>query len=548
MTKQNSEKGGLGTKVVIIIIAAVMLSAALMPFADNAEADYTALGDAGDIWDGTVAAAFSDGDGSSTDPFMICDGTELARMRADVNAGINANSYYKLANDIYLNNTGGWEDWDTIPPVNSWTPIGTSADPFKGNFDGDGYAVYGIYIPVASGAAGDYKGLFGYVNNGTISDLGIEQSYIGGRNYVGGIAGHIRNYSEITNCYNAATVQGTGFRIGGIAGQVYDHSVVTYCYNVGAISGISASSNSIGGIVGILNVSSVLANCYNMGDIEGDRVGGVAGQMNNLAVLINCYNAGLVKGTNAGGVVGYTITSQVQNVYNTGMVDSATGGNIIGANSTAGTTAYDVYYLIGSGRPTAVGGVADSVITGSSDPPFDIAGDLTSGGTLKDAMNAGQSAADTLLASYGIVCDDWIGDKYPILASMAVKVSLLYSDNGTASISPAEDNLAKGTAFTVTVAPGTDCIKWTVKDNGVLVLDDTDATFTYKFVAHKGHLIDVSFKVEETGPVIGPIPDPDVKGGTVSATFLVILAALIIFGVLFIGWLYKRRKDEEDPK
>ena len=563
MTKQNSEKSGLGTKAAIIIIAAVMLSAALVPFTYDTETDNTILGDGGSgIWGGAsdVATEFAGGTGTLAEPYLISNGAELAYLRVvgtgtaavdTINGGMfnSASKYYALTDDIYLNDTDGWELWDDLTAgLNSWIPIGgtTAAASFRGNFDGDDHAVYGMYVTGTT-----YRGLFGYVTGGNICKLGIEQSYIGGTSYIGGIAGYICNNSKISFCYNAATVEGSGFRIGGIVGQAYDNSTVTYCYNTGDVRGIGTGtgSNSIGGIAGIVNGNvsvnlSVVSNCYNLGNVSGTRVGGVVGQLNR-AVLVNCYNAGTVSGSNVGGVVGYMITSNIFNVYNIGdVLTDDTGGFVVGAHSGGGTTDPSIFYL----EDKTSGLLPDNAV--GDDPSygesFNDAGDLASD-TLKNVLNDGRSGIVTILTGspYNLLtieCDKWVGGEFPILEKLTVKVSLIYGDNGTASISPTEENIAKGTAFKVTVTPDTGCIGWTVKDNGVLVLDDTDAIFTYEFVAHKGHLIVVSFQVEETGPVIGPVSDPDGNG---TSAALVILAALIIFVVLFIGWLYKRRKDED---
>jgi len=63
------------------------------------------------------------------------------------------------------------------------TPIGTgiSGNYFAATFNGNGFAVKGVYINTAS----NYQGLFGYVSDGTISNLGTEQSYINGGQSVG---------------------------------------------------------------------------------------------------------------------------------------------------------------------------------------------------------------------------------------------------------------------------------------------------------------------------------------------------------------------------
>ena len=46
-----------------------------------------------------------------------------------------AGKYFKLGADITIN-TGEVADWATKAPKYSWTSIGTSAKPFKGNFNG----------------------------------------------------------------------------------------------------------------------------------------------------------------------------------------------------------------------------------------------------------------------------------------------------------------------------------------------------------------------------------------------------------------------------
>ena len=61
-----------------------------------------------DLWDGSVAASFSGGDGSAEKPYEISSGAELAYLAAQVNAGNTYDdTHFILTNDIDLNDLAG---------------------------------------------------------------------------------------------------------------------------------------------------------------------------------------------------------------------------------------------------------------------------------------------------------------------------------------------------------------------------------------------------------------------------------------------------------
>ena len=112
-----------------------------------------------EIWDGTVAESYAGGTGTSDDPYLISNGAQLAKFRDEVNSGASGAGYAALTNDIYLNDTSGWQSWDeNTAPKNDWTPIGNPSHPFNGYFDGRGFTVYGAYI---CRSTEDNVGLFG---------------------------------------------------------------------------------------------------------------------------------------------------------------------------------------------------------------------------------------------------------------------------------------------------------------------------------------------------------------------------------------------------
>ena len=107
----------------------------------------------------TWAIDFSSGTGTMEDPFVISTADELNNMRNNLAA------QYKLEADIDLST------WiETNSPETGWQPIGTSATPFTGNFDGNGHAIENIWISMDS----ENVGFFGAVGgNVTIKRLAI---------------------------------------------------------------------------------------------------------------------------------------------------------------------------------------------------------------------------------------------------------------------------------------------------------------------------------------------------------------------------------------
>ena len=194
-------------------------------------------------------------------------------------------------------------------PANTWTAIGTLNKDFCGVFNGDGYAVCGIYINTRNAI----QGLFGINRHSVIVNLGVAESYIYADSYwVGGVVGC--NYGTVTNCYNTGSVVASGDNVGGVVG--FSDGTVTDCYNVGSVTG----KENVGGVVGYNGYgTSAVTDCYNTGRVNGNRnVGGVIGF--NCSSITECYNTGNITGSNGvGGVIGGS-NSSITDCYNTGSV------------------------------------------------------------------------------------------------------------------------------------------------------------------------------------------------------------------------------------
>ena len=220
-------------------------------------------------WDGTVAESFAGGSGTEKKPYKIANGAQLAYLAELVNAGNEAYSaaHYALTADIDLGN---------IP----WTPIGTKRlayCEFKGNFDGGGHAVTGLFVD-ARGPEGysdiTYAALFGSVNCGTIRNLSVSgkvQSIGSNKPDAGGIAGYVG-----------------GTRIdsetGAESGSLISGCVFTGSVTVKAEGTDSNRANAYaGGIAASVGSASAVLNCRNNGEIRCESshqvyAGGIAGQ------------------------------------------------------------------------------------------------------------------------------------------------------------------------------------------------------------------------------------------------------------------------------
>lgn len=157
----------------------------------------------------------------------------------------NSNGQYELSSKLHMlwfaKNFSSGEDsavlMDNIDMKDAeWTPIGTADKPFSGNFDGNGHTISGLNY------SGEYAGLFGYMNNGTISNIKLADSSFANGTASGGICA-VNNGGTIENCAvdNVAVSGGTA---GGICGQ--NSGTITDCFFSGNVS----SDGKSGGICG----------------------------------------------------------------------------------------------------------------------------------------------------------------------------------------------------------------------------------------------------------------------------------------------------------
>lgn len=191
--------------------------------------------------------------------YSISTGKELALLSDFVEEGFatkDANFY--LTGNVNISDAG-------IDDVGAgWTPIGpsisidfetTSLNYFRGNFDGCGYTVSGLYI-VSDFL--NFCGLFGRCNGSTIKNLGVAGEMLGD-DECGGIVGHIIN-GQIINCWSSVSIQ-CSTELGGIAGYAKD-TVIKNCASYGMLITTLDEGEKSGGIVGKTGGDTVIENCY----------------------------------------------------------------------------------------------------------------------------------------------------------------------------------------------------------------------------------------------------------------------------------------------
>ncbi|GMQ62004.1 GLUG motif-containing protein [Vallitalea maricola] len=325
------------------------------------------------VWSGSAEGDFPADGGTEENPYIIKTAEQLAYLAQQVNDGTDyAGKYFELQNDIVLNENvlDGAGELNAEGTFNPWTPIGNETYPFTGNFNGRGHSITGIYINDGSLS---YVGLFGYTDNATIENIHIKDSYIYGKDYVGGVAGYKKNGS-ISNCSNSGTISNsaptseTAQGTGGIAGYNYGGSI-----NDSSNRGIISGAQKVGGVAG-RNRGSI-NNSSNSGTVSGtvQKIGGIVGANESGNSVKNSSNNGAVNGnTQVGGVVGCNEGGSISNSSNSAVVSGAGMiGGVVGDNG---------WYKPTSASPGTPGIISNSCNSGEVNGERQVGGVVGSNG------------------------------------------------------------------------------------------------------------------------------------------------------------------------
>ncbi len=281
--------------------------------------------------EGVLGADFTQGDGSLVNPYLICNKEQFNRLSTEPALLPQA---FQLGADL---NFAG----------DTYAIIGSESMPFQGAFDGDGYSLASISLPVRYDNSG--IGLFGKIQNATIKNLTVQgidmpvvsYPYVGGMigkgdgstltnlhvrglnllapDYSGGLVGKLTNSSLTNSSVKGTLIQTFGTDAGGGLIGFADNVDIFACFTNVKLYNKSADPfgvSNIGGLVGSL-VNSRLRHVYARGGIDysnaipgsfmkPQQVGGLVGVMGSNSHMEFAYYAGkiTIDADNLGGVVG----------------------------------------------------------------------------------------------------------------------------------------------------------------------------------------------------------------------------------------------------
>ena len=355
--------------------------------------------------------------------------------------GDNAKADARLTASITVN-TGVSDQNDDDSNFTVWMPIGSTAAPYIGTFEGQGYTINGLYCKLK----GDYAGLFGSIGEGgTVQNVRLARSYFYGDSYVGSVCG--QNNGSIIGCINTSAVRGSYNFIGGVCGQ-NEKGKITGCTNTATVTGSFGGSgiggicgyNRVGSIIGCSNTGAVTGNthiggvcgnntgiltgCFNEGDATSTRrgdatsVGGVAGVHGYGGIMTACYNTGTVSCTDSnnyylhiGGVCGAMRGDGAWMIacFNKGTVKNTNGkaGGVCGDNY-SGSHIYGGYFLYGTAKQTVGTGAGTDIVGSKTAAEFK--GKAASGSNVLELLN------DALIKKEQTGVYFYQGTSYPVPA------------------------------------------------------------------------------------------------------------------------------------
>jgi len=261
----------------------------------------------------------------------------------------NLSGHYALGADISVSTDPSIWNFPT-----GFAPIGGSATPFSGTFEGLGHSVSTITSNTIY-LSGHYIGMFGAIGStGLVENLALTAA-AGGLTYIGGLAGanagtisNVLLTSTLSNDNNIGSIQYVGGLVGYNSGTVNNSHVVSTAgfdgtdigglagYNSGTITG-SSSSGVVGGSAG--GYSGGLVG-YNTGTISTSTssatVGGPSDSMPWSGGLVG-YNSGAITGSSASGsVTGSTDVGGLVGQSTSAVSSSSATGNVTGGDNTGG--------------------------------------------------------------------------------------------------------------------------------------------------------------------------------------------------------------------
>ncbi|MDP4276773.1 MAG: chitobiase/beta-hexosaminidase C-terminal domain-containing protein [Bacteroidota bacterium] len=280
------------------------------------------------LWDGSIAKSFAGGSGSEADPYLIATAAQLKRLSYYTYYYENWTSgkFFKLVDDIVLNSYAlGSATFGGTYTLNTWEPIGNGDGSglydFKGIFDGNGHTIHGLFHELSTAY---YLGLFGATNGAIIKNVHVDDSYLHGYTYIGGLVGKGISTAILNSSY-IGTIKADNNYTGGLAG--YGNAItIDKSQSSGKINGLNYTGGIIGYVCATDTLNSSINYCTSNALINGsdDYTGGVSGYTTKSTIL-ECSNTGNVYGADqyVGGISGYSSTSTIRSCTNDAAISTS---------------------------------------------------------------------------------------------------------------------------------------------------------------------------------------------------------------------------------
>ena len=299
------------------------------------------------------SGAFSGGDGSEANPYLVSTPADWLELAQCVNQGIKfQNNYFRQTNDIDFATAGS----GTSTTFNGVANGANTMHVFGGDFDGGNYKLQNLHIKtitVSTNGTADYTnatmetGLFGIVTiGGRVHNVVMDSTcLVEGSYLVGGIAGSVDG--TVDHCANLGTVKAYWSNAGGIAGYVETTGLVSDCFNGGnVISGGAYAAGIAGDNLGRVEY------CQNNGTITAAvlSTSPAAGKQSNVAGIVALnegYVTRIIGNINLGQIVSPSKASGIVDQWTTtsGATTVATGNINLGYVVNQSSTATDVGWL-----------------------------------------------------------------------------------------------------------------------------------------------------------------------------------------------------------
>ena len=251
---------------------------------------------------------------SENNPYLVYGPKPLDQIREE--EYLAKGYYFKQMVDIDLSPSAYQSDNNTA--TNGWKPFGRNAYAsdriaFKGHYDGNNKTISNMTIEYYEDED-ESLSLFGVIQEGSVTNLTMENVSIKGLYNLGAIAGYVFD-ATITNCRSTGNIEGYYYETGGLFGYC-ENITANDCHsevNVTFPTDVDDTSYSIaGGLAGYVEYGE-FTNCDATGEIKGlSTVGGLISSIDE-GTIDGCYttNQKITSSGFAGGLVGISNSSSV---------------------------------------------------------------------------------------------------------------------------------------------------------------------------------------------------------------------------------------------